>query len=385
MKPLKLPLALLLAVISAPTWAQEPAVAPTAPPSRERELAARFAPIFHQRLTPQVETHRFDYITSFDFDGDWVGTNNWANAAETRYSLPAYIYYSVVETQTHYFLTYAVFHPRDWSLAQPLYEQTLDLLRGKYPEYFPASARASVEFNHENDLEGVLVVARKTDDGAGAHLEAVETLAHNRFYKYLAPDSALARAIRPEQRIMTEGDHPVVYIESQKHGIKRYEEQDRRGGPVLIYRFTGTAEVPKAFAGEVAYAPARAEVGYDLLPIYDSLWMRARASHEPNETFGEIYDFGSFWTAAVGLLGGGNRQVDFQVGAIGVALRGEVAAKNKARLPWGWFDSADRTLKVGEWFFDPAKTLLAHFPGARGVSQRYVSNPYLGINREGAR
>ena len=75
------------------------------------QIAARFAPVFHQALG---SSPRFDYITRFDFDGDWRGDNNWANAADTQYPLTATVYFNVSESPTHYFIHYAAFHPRDY-------------------------------------------------------------------------------------------------------------------------------------------------------------------------------------------------------------------------------------------------------------------------------
>ena len=45
------------------------------------QIAARFAPVFHQALGA---TPRFDYITRFNFDGDWRGDNNWENASNVQ-------------------------------------------------------------------------------------------------------------------------------------------------------------------------------------------------------------------------------------------------------------------------------------------------------------
>ena len=381
-----LPILLFLASFSPPlvSHAQQSAPGPLTGEDRERALAARFAPVLHQRLTPEVATHRFDYITRFDFDGDWIGNNNWAHAEDARYPLQAYLYYAVVETETHYFITYAAFHPRDWSLEQDLYGLVLDRVKEKVGVYFPNQAREQAEFNHENDLEGLMVVVRKGEEPGEARLEAVETLAHNHFYKYLVSGSSLAAAGKTAETIAVDGEHSIVYVESQKHGIKRYEEQDRQGGPVIIYRDGGRAEEPKAFEGTTVYAPAQQEASYDLLPIYDTFWLRALAAQEPNYTFGELYDFGALTTEATSLAGNRTRRVEFALGRIGVALRGDVAGKNKARMPWGWSDTADQNLAMGDWFLDPAKTLAAHFPAARDISHRYVSNPFAGIYREEA-
>src|ERR1700751_2596096 len=83
----------------------------TKPVDADREVAARFAPTFYQALGDKP---RSDYITNFDFDGDWRGDNNWTNSANLDFPLKAHIYYSVSETATHYFIHYAVFHPRDY-------------------------------------------------------------------------------------------------------------------------------------------------------------------------------------------------------------------------------------------------------------------------------
>ena len=67
----------------------------------DKQIAAQFAPVIYQGLGEQP---RFDYITNFDFDGDWKGDNNWVNAGNKTYPLRAYVYYSVIETATHYFV-----------------------------------------------------------------------------------------------------------------------------------------------------------------------------------------------------------------------------------------------------------------------------------------
>ncbi|HKZ00915.1 MAG TPA: hypothetical protein VJ180_01670, partial [Pyrinomonadaceae bacterium] len=74
--------------------------------SVDREIAARFAPIFYQALGDKP---RSDYLTNFDFDGDWRGDNNWSNSDDKKHPLKAYVYYSVSETASHLFIHYAVF------------------------------------------------------------------------------------------------------------------------------------------------------------------------------------------------------------------------------------------------------------------------------------
>lgn len=105
-------------------------------PAFRAELALRYAPI-HQQAVHTRGAHGLggaaDFITRFDFDGDYEGRNNWEHAGDPRFPLAAYVYYSVLETGSHWYLTYMFFHPRDWSST-----------------FF--------ETEHENDAEGVLLV-----------------------------------------------------------------------------------------------------------------------------------------------------------------------------------------------------------------------------------
>src|SRR5687767_1851719 len=70
------------------------------------ELAYRWAPVHYQDVDQTGDYAvggKSDYITAINFDNDWVGTNNWNNIAG-NYSAAAYVYYSVAETSTHWFI-----------------------------------------------------------------------------------------------------------------------------------------------------------------------------------------------------------------------------------------------------------------------------------------
>lgn len=64
-----------------------------------RQLAEYWAPIWWQDT--DEDDFRADYITNFDFDGDWNPLNNWNNLPQ--FELNAHIYYWVTETTTHWF------------------------------------------------------------------------------------------------------------------------------------------------------------------------------------------------------------------------------------------------------------------------------------------
>lgn len=354
-----------------PRWVtrQEPAPEPPPPADRDLAIAAQFAPIIHQGLNGHP---RFDYITNFDFDGDWRGDNNWQNAENSAHSLRAYVYYSVIETDTHYFIHYAVFHPRDykgglfqsWLLAEAVRRAQEQLKNNLPPE------AEDLTLSHENDMEGCLVVAEKRGPSLDEALVVyVETMAHNTFNLYRAPNEP----IKIGAVIAIEGSHPVLFCEPKGHGLFAYTGQPNqlkeatRGA--LVYHYTGQAEDPEQATDK--------RVGYRLAPIYETLWPRARANAA--ETYGEAKDFGSF---SIRVLENG-KVVEKQqsVGSLGAAFLGAVGAANKARPPWGWFDYRERQQRKGEWFFDPATTIRRHYY-AYTLSNVYVHHPYLDIWRQ---
>src|ERR1700751_2236786 len=103
------------------------------------DLAFHYAPVHYQDT--DSSDYPSDYITAFDYDGDLVSTNNWDNRGNGLW--PATVHYSVVESCSHYFITYAFYHPRDWS-------------------------DTPFDQEHENDLEGVLVAVSKDGSTYGA-------------------------------------------------------------------------------------------------------------------------------------------------------------------------------------------------------------------------
>jgi hypothetical protein len=338
--------------------------------SQDREIAARFAPIFYQSLGSQ---RRSDYITNFDFDGDWRGNNNWVNAENRRFPMRAYVYYAVAETTTHFFIHYAVFHPRDYkggasgSFLSGLLREGVRL-GGRHD---PTGLAEDVTLAHENDMEGCLVVvAKQGGDMARGGVTVVETLAHSRFLKYVPDESPL----RGFNRVQLEDQRPVLYIEPKGHGIKAYEENEKSSSrrDIVIYSFTGRADDPEK-------QNQSGTVGYELLSMYETLWPRAR--HGINETYGAKYDYATFEVNVASKPGQTiSRQI--KLGSLGVAFAGKVGAQNIARPPWGWFERTDREKVPGPWFFDPASVVRQHFRLGDNLSTVYLHAPFLGVFRQ---
>jgi hypothetical protein len=105
-----------------------------------RRLAEHYSPFVAQETWFQPKS---DYLARFDLDGDWQGDNNWENAESG--SSQAYVHYAAMETDTHWFLVYNFFHPRDYS------------------------DKCVAGTCHENDNEGMILTIEKDGSPFGRH------------------------------------------------------------------------------------------------------------------------------------------------------------------------------------------------------------------------
>ena len=308
---------------------------PDAPEQREvqalsaetyRELAKYWAPrIYHDTDASYYEG---DYITHFNFDGDYNGKNNWENMAAFS-SVPAHVYYAVSETETHYYLHYALFHPRDWH------------------EWLAAD-------RHENDLEGLSLLVRKR--GRYGQLIAMETLAHDQFYQYRADGSVASGGESLDGTVsLFDQRHPRVFVEAKGHGIYACDSRcdSAPGGDGIVYFEGGAAESPLGGDGDYTQRVSYALIAFD-----------ADGSLDGNQ---------GFW----------HRRNDIcdtcMFGAWG-KLRGDNFGENKAKTAWAWDDPDDGEVYAGSMLCDPALLFDVHFGGAAfdaGFSHRYVSHQYF--------
>ncbi len=275
-----------------------------------RQLAEYWAPIWWQDTDD--DDFRADYITSFNFDGDWDPLNNWNNMPQ--FELKAYIYYWVVETTTHWFIGYANFHPRDWS----------------------DDITALVD-QHENDMEGSLLVIQKNERSYGQFVLML-TRAHENLYSYTDYDSSPSNNVG-DGREDIDGDvefeffHPYIYIKAEGHAVYgdlRWENNGFPGGDGIVYRYTGQAEEPENGNDR--------NVGYALVSI-DELW----AKRHDSDIF---YEFSVF--------------------------KGDDWGNNKANAPWGWDDKDDGDVSAEQFFIDPAYLVAYYHDGLGDFSHDYI-------------
>ncbi|GAA1867211.1 hypothetical protein [Asanoa iriomotensis] len=307
-----------------------PAPTPASAAVGRAELALRWAPIHYQDVDA-TGTHalggRSDYITAVDFDGDLNGRNNWDNAGTG--SMAAHAYYSVVETSTHWYITYLFFHPRDW-VDHPFFET-----------------------EHENDGEGVLLAIQRDGSDYGV-LRGAVTVAHSDFYSYTPAGSTWTNGretidgtLQLQSSPHDVFTHPVTAQESKGHGLKAYPQYNIDGDGLVYYPST-VAETPSSGNDR--------DVRYKLVDIFAAggLWaQRANASL-----------FASLGTFAGDTTGG-----------CGSGTWG--CSTNSANAPWGWDDGNDLPGR-GELASDPAKLVTEYFTIPGGVSRSYTYNPYSG-------
>jgi hypothetical protein len=342
----------------------------------DREVAARFAPLFYQALGDKP---RGDYFTNFDFDGDWRGDNNWSHTDDRKYPLKAYVYYSVLETASHFFIHYAVFHPRDYKGGRKgtILSELIREGAKRGGMFDPTGLGGEAALAHENDMEGCLIVVLKDGkDLERARVAFVETLHHNNFSRYFAGE--LTRT--GFERIRLQNQHPLLYIEPKGHGIESFTESDKQVGKkdFLFYRFSGQADDPGSASESLfvcrdpANVPCPVSVNYDLLPIRTTLW--ARAKNAPNITYGRACDYGRI--SIMVQQSGGRAEKKIDIGKVGCAFLGRVGGRDMARPPWAWFDKDERDRTPGQWFFDPAGAIKRNFDLDDQFSTAYLRLPF---------
>ena len=285
------------------------------------QLATRWAPINYQYINlSDTKDHYYtkqdlvipvnqEYFqkTSQDENG-WSTMNNRERLEKSNFeSLVPVVYYSIAETQNHYYILYSFFHADDTT--------------------------------HPNDMEGCMVIIEKPEK-----LLSIVTVAHHEFPKYIYDNTVSAHDAKPLM-VETEGNHlhPLVQQESGKHGMYGLGENISFGtkivrwikslvgiypdivvyypnGPVQGYNITTLTKFKKT--------PHYPTFYYHLVDIHDKQdGLIDRRNSAPNSTFD---DTGKFYGGA-------------------------------ANPPWLWKDSKDYLWEkpaelAAKWFQTTGKT-----------------------------
>jgi len=338
-----------------------------------RTLAETYAPVIHQ-ATDQTAPH-YDYLTSFDLDGNWGGPDNLQYIQQKATEVSSVVYYDVVESLSHYFIRYIYFYP------------------------FRNTTEPTERFS--NDVSGAMVVLRK--------LPTVEPISVQTYYKRqsdepsnafvtsesgIVPQGSSADAVRvnavyPRDQLFPDGRY-AAYLTSGTHqsclwlwegtgavvnycklsAAMKTELESHR----ILYVWKGVAEKLAKGSG---WPKAKEDVGYELQSLIVKLWPRRKAE---------------------GLVGGSEMTYAPPDGRPGsnlkfgksfvTSLDGDFA---HAPWAWRWWQSgvAGYELPRGAWFLDPAyyvstrHNLYAPFNAdtGEGFSRDYCFNPYFNIDQ----
>lgn len=277
----------------------------------DADLAYRWAPIHYQDTSSA--NYSADYLSPVDYDGDWDTLNNWENLSDNTDKLIGAVYYSVVETGTHWFIVYSFYHPRDWKVLG----------------------------SHENDMEGLVAVVRKEGGDYGT-FEAMVSIAHDNFYSYVPPGSPYTDGKENiDGAIVMQSydgaEHPTSFQEDRGHGAYRWDGKEFPGGDGIVY-------FPNRGDGKVPTGGNDRSAAYQLV-----------------NTFAE----GSLWA----------RRADPATYASWGTFAGENGKDNAAHTAWAWDDGND-SVDGGFMATDPARLVTEYFGNTGTFDSAYTRNQY---------
>jgi hypothetical protein len=233
------------------------------------DLLQRWAPVHYQDVNRSGShgiSGRADFILRFDYEPgsnsiDWFNSwDKWDNLGGTGNDLSSWMYAEIIESPSHWFLYYMMYHPRDWAAGQGSNE-------------------------HENDAEGVLLAIRKDWSQFGS-LEAMVTLAHGGVRAY-SPNPA---AVWPRDNVAREIQwelsngfwRAATYAEAEGHGVYGCSDISTKCNKS---NEDGIRYLPGASAQVPGPIGIWTEVSYDLRKM-DELWQRRNDSLTFNQTSG---------------------------------------------------------------------------------------------------
>jgi hypothetical protein len=361
-------------------------------------LAEAYAPVVYAEVRrpnpvdPRDLSPRMDFFTALDFDGDTNVANNLANLKVRATTIPAHVYWNVLETETHYLIQYIF--------------------------YYAAGALGdNVRINDavEHDFTYSTVVVRKLDDDPLGAFVLAEGLGDGQVFvfalnAYPSPcdgdeqpacigatpdinDTWVTFAPALLEPAGDEEDEPgrryPMYITPVRHAsclAPAYEpagfrlgnrciHNDGEGGPWKDGNNAAYSQVLRL--GDTADhwgdpENTTNEMTYTMSPFLD-LWWTQRAN-------AQLWEDSRSYAIPPGGAGSGNIKHPSSL-----TTTTPVAASTSRRAPFQAEVDSGRACsgcsRVGVWFTDPAWELLGHADFDHDFSDDYCFNPFLGIDR----
>ncbi|HIA03573.1 MAG TPA: hypothetical protein EYN66_16980 [Myxococcales bacterium] len=312
-----------------------------------------------------------DVPTTVDYDGDLQHNNNWDSLPGKK--IRPYLYYGITVSETHYFLTYSQYHPRDWE----------------------AICLGLTGACHEGDMESVWIVAKRAESGFGkvlfvrAHHHGETTTWSN--------DSTIGEKVNLLSGIDFEdlegsiaakqGDsqsHVRIFSEAHGHGTSPCTAQELFFKPFGMVNISCPDSSGRTFPGgdgikfvptleEPAFYKAGTEnsdtaVEYGLVPISETLW-QWRAQVGVNQMFRDKDPFIYLGAQGVPFVSEGQIGSHFDV---------EQFANDDLSGSAPWSRTLDGS-EQGDVFLDPAWAYKKWLNLSQNWSLKYTYHPYLNV------
>lgn len=348
-----------------------------------KPIAEKYAPVIFQataKATPQ-----FDYLTSYDFDGQWAAKLKEA-AIKKATEIPSWVYWDVVETKTHYFIRYSFYYP-----------------------LHAGESGGSDAFS--NDLSGATVVVAKRPVEAPV---AVETYFGRRDVEEIvsfitkesglvpaggSPDVYLFDAMMTQEELFPSNRY-LAYLTASSHQSclwnwyppydptsQRCRLNDGIKSTLSVVKYVyGDGKASTIKKGANGFPASLEGVSYGLRALMNEWWVRRDHVGE-DSIFSATYQY----EAPEGHAGSGMTLPQTFVDSV------NPVSANKGRPPWAWAWNPGNGKFVpgadlrGVYFLDPAyyfakrhKVEIGMHPVTKqGFSDQYCFNPYLLVDQRG--
>lgn len=340
-----------------------------AEPAGLRAVAEKWAPHIYQAVgDASGGSVNVDLPTRVDFDANLKARDNKSKARLGSTRNRASVYYSVVETKTHYFVMYSMYYP----------------------------IRVVAGTDHEHDFTGAVLVVDKASDALvlvdGVKAQASGTDTNLGFI----PDTSTVNAVGSQQvrsfpaASLEDGTHYPMFVPAGEHeacafpidGNPPYCSHNAGEFPTDAGILLKPGAMGQTYMQAVdATAPlypndgrTYKEMTYELIPLPASLWARRT-------------DVGSelLWQATqVYSPLGMDRPATTSQGSPIIVPTTLVSddAMSYGKPPFQWLRTSAES-NSGQWLFDPAYLLLNKYEFGETWSQEYCYNIFLDVNLRG--
>jgi hypothetical protein len=357
------------------------------------DLARAYAPVIYQEVRPGTtrnRTNRIDYFTSIDFDGDLVASNNLVNGADRGTSVSAHVYFSVLESDTHYFIEYVLYYPlgvnspedefadsveHDFAFMTVVVQKLTDDPLGRF---------VFAEGYGSGQVWGFRLDAYPSDCGAEEQppCGGIDGVSLGDLDLTLSPDDLEAD---PDEEDGPGRRYPA-YISPATHASCLFGDESPSGTRIENKCRHDTSE-SGPFDGETVVWSRVLRVGDEA-----SEWVTGEVdSNEMTYTLSSFVDL--FWAMrGVDDLYSGSRTYSPPDGGAGrpvstpasLASSDEIEATQTRRQPFQVVTDVGRACdgcsRTGVWFIDPIWEMSGHYDFDHDFATDYCFNPYLGID-----